>query len=170
MSWAEVSEAWQRDAAFCALFADALSDTPFASFFWESPPVIGASREEACEHVVVDAPRLAGVRAEPEAFEAHFVKGEPIATFPNLGADAILVAPAPFGDPQGGAHLAAFLRAGPPDRVAALFAAVGRAFDARLERPEPVWLSTSGVGVRWLHVRLDDRPKYITHRPYRDAW
>jgi hypothetical protein len=169
MSWAAVSLAWQRDPAFSSSFAVALRDTPFAAFFWESPPVSGATRGRACEHVIVDAPRLAGVRAEPDAFEDHFAKGEPIATFANLGADAVLVAPAPFGDPQSGAHLAAFLRAAPPDRVEALFAAVGRAFDARLERPEPVWLSTSGVGVRWLHVRLDDRPKYITHRPYRDA-
>ena len=31
----------------------------------------------------------------------------------------------------------------------------------------PLWLSTSGAGVAWLHVRLDDRPKYIQHAPYR---
>ena len=169
MTWAEVSDAWQSDPAFVARFADALRDTPFDAFFWESPPVTGATRNEPCEHVVIDAPRLAGVRAEPDAFEAHFVKGEPVATFANLGADAMLVAPAPFGDPASGAHLAAYLRAAPTDRIEALFAAVGRAFDARLEDPEPVWLSTSGLGVRWLHVRLDDRPKYITHRPYREV-
>jgi len=32
-----------------------------------------------------------------------------------------------------------------------------------------VWLSTAGMGVSWLHVRLDDRPKYYGHRPYRIA-
>lgn len=30
----------------------------------------------------------------------------------------------------------------------------------------PVWLSTAGAGVAWLHVRLDDRPKYYSYRPY----
>jgi hypothetical protein len=32
---------------------------------------------------------------------------------------------------------------------------------------KPVWLSTAGGGVAWLHVRLDDRPKYYAHAPYR---
>jgi hypothetical protein len=32
----------------------------------------------------------------------------------------------------------------------------------------PVWLGTAGAGVSWLHVRLDDRPKYYGHAPYRD--
>jgi len=31
----------------------------------------------------------------------------------------------------------------------------------------PVWLSTAGGGVSWLHVRLDDRPKYYHHAAYR---
>jgi hypothetical protein len=31
----------------------------------------------------------------------------------------------------------------------------------------PEWLSTAGAGVSWLHVRLDDRPKYYGYAPYR---
>ena len=34
---------------------------------------------------------------------------------------------------------------------------------------KPVWLSTAGAGVSWLHVRLDDRPKYYGYAPYREA-
>jgi hypothetical protein len=30
-----------------------------------------------------------------------------------------------------------------------------------------VWLSTAGAGVPWLHVRLDDAPKYYGHAAYR---
>jgi hypothetical protein len=29
-------------------------------------------------------------------------------------------------------------------------------------------LSTAGGGVDWLHMRLDDRPKYYRHLPWRD--
>jgi hypothetical protein len=32
----------------------------------------------------------------------------------------------------------------------------------------PVWLSTAGAGVAWLHVRLDDRPKYYGFDEYRE--
>ena len=30
----------------------------------------------------------------------------------------------------------------------------------------PVWLSTSGMGVPWLHMRLDQVPKYYTYEPF----
>lgn len=29
-----------------------------------------------------------------------------------------------------------------------------------------LWLITAGMGVFWLHLRLDSRPKYYSHRPY----
>jgi hypothetical protein len=32
---------------------------------------------------------------------------------------------------------------------------------------QPLWLSTDGSGVPWLHVRLDSKPKYIKHLEYR---
>jgi hypothetical protein len=31
---------------------------------------------------------------------------------------------------------------------------------------KPVWFSTSGMGVAWLHFRLDRRPKYYTYRAF----
>jgi hypothetical protein len=31
---------------------------------------------------------------------------------------------------------------------------------------QPIWLSTAGMGVAWLHIRLDERPKYYSHKPY----
>ena len=30
----------------------------------------------------------------------------------------------------------------------------------------PLWVSTNGAGVAWLHVRLDSTPKYYSYRPY----
>ena len=32
----------------------------------------------------------------------------------------------------------------------------------------PLWVSTAGLGVSWLHVRLDARPKYYRHDAYTD--
>lgn len=34
---------------------------------------------------------------------------------------------------------------------------------------KPVWLSTAGAGVPWLHVRLDDHPKYYGYALYRSG-
>ena len=31
----------------------------------------------------------------------------------------------------------------------------------------PAWVSTSGLGVSWLHIRIDTRPKYYSYAPFR---
>ncbi len=47
-----------------------------------------------------------------------------------------------------------------------LWELVGEAMQRRPSH-EPVWFSPAGAGVSWLHVRLDDRPKYYGYEPYR---
>jgi len=44
--------------------------------------------------------------------------------------------------------------------------AIGEAI-AQWAGPRPPWVSTAGMGVPWLHARLDTRPKYFRHAPYR---
>ena len=69
-----------------------------------------------------------------------------------------------------GAHFASFLRGGSREQTHELLRAVGAAVDARMSEVDdgarPLWVSTSGSGVSWLHVRLDERPKYYTFQPY----
>lgn len=150
----------------------AIAQSPWPALFFECTPVRAGRLELPFEAALVDAPALAGVRADPGAFREHLAVAAPdaVVRFPNLSGDADLVVPAALGAPQGHAHLAAFCRSGPPAQVAALWQATGRALSDRLARDgEPVWLSTSGLGVPWLHLRLDARPKYYTWAPYRTA-
>jgi hypothetical protein len=67
--------------------------------------------------------------------------------------------------------LANFCRQAPVHQVVALWQRVGEVYSQRLRKSNqadgPVWLSTSGMGVAWLHVRLDQRPKYYTYAPYK---
>lgn len=51
-------------------------------------------------------------------------------------------------------------------QTTSLWRAVSDAIARRIG-PRPVWLSTAGAAVAWLHVRLDDRPKYYAYSPYR---
>lgn len=64
------------------------------------------------------------------------------------------------------AHLAVFVRHGPSAQIHALWASIGPAVRQRLDE-RPLWLSTAGSGVAWLHLRLDSRPKYCAYSPYR---
>lgn len=114
------------------------------------------------ELVLVDSPGFAALAPDQEAFAGHFTPSQTIPTFANLGGDACLVAPAPQEPPEAYARLAAFARRAATSQQHELWQAVGAAMARRLSSA-PLWLSTSGLGVDWLHVRLDKRPNYYTY-------
>lgn len=167
VSYRDVLKRWQADSDFRSMFIDLLAGSPYSAFRWETPPVTLASAGRSFEFVLIDSPGLArGV--DVGAFAAHF-NGEDacgVVEFQNLGKDAIMVAPCPRGPESAYGHIAAFLRHAPEAQKHALWQSVGAAMERRLCR-KPVWLSTAGAGVSWLHVRLDDRPKYYGFQPYR---
>jgi hypothetical protein len=164
-SFAEVIGALRDDAALRAALSSGLAALPYRAFKWETPPVTRATLRRAFECVVLDSPRLAR-SVDAITFAEHFVETEAVVTFPSLGRDAILVAPCPRGALSSYGHLAAFVRNAPRSQQHALWTRVGDAMDRRVG-DQPVWLSTAGGGVAWLHVRLDDHPKYYGYAPYR---
>jgi hypothetical protein len=168
-SVAEVLRGWRDDAAFRSIFNAALAESPFAAFRWETPPVTAATVIRPFEFVLLDSPGLAR-RPDPEAFAEHFGEAPDagMVVFSNLGGDAVLVVPCPITAPSAYGHLAAFVRGAPDRQRHALWRSVGEAMERRVG-DKPVWLSTAGAGVSWLHVRLDDRPKYYGFGPYRET-
>ncbi|WP_428305471.1 DUF6940 family protein [Lacipirellula sp.] len=164
----EVINAWQTDESFRDMFGSLLASSPFTAFRWETPGVNQSTLDRPFEFVLLDDPRLAR-QPDVNAFAKHFPNAnEGIATFANLRGDALLVVPTPLTEQSAYGHLAAFVRQAPEQQRHALWRAVGMEMSQRLSA-EPVWLSTAGAGVSWLHVRLDDVPKYYGHRPYRQA-
>ncbi len=166
-SFADVLRGWQDDTGFRSMFNAQLADTPYSAFRWETPSVTDATVIRPFEFVVLDSPGLAR-RPDPEAFTDHFgaVSEDGVVVFPNLGRDAVMVVPCPLTSTSAYGHLAAFVREAPETQTHALWRSVGEAMGRRVGA-KPVWLSTAGGGVSWLHVRLDDRPKYYGHRPFR---
>lgn len=167
LSYTKVLRLWQEDADFRTWFNGVLADSPFSAFRWETPPITTVAADRPFEFVLLDSPGLARI-PDADAFAEHFGGAAPagVVEFTNLGKDAILVVPCPAGPHSAYGHLAAFVRQAPEAQRHALWALVGAAMQRRLGN-KPVWLSTAGAGVSWLHVRLDDRPKYYGHVPYR---
>jgi hypothetical protein len=167
MSFREICAAWKSDESFRAYWVASLRGVPFEAYCWECPPVNDRNRSRPFECVFVSSPSLARMHPEPGVFAGHFRQDRDVVTFWNLGGDAVLVAPCPAGASDF-THLAQFARAASMAQQGAFWQAVGDAVDARLGS-RPMWLSTAGHGVGWLHVRLDSRPKYYRHRAYTRA-
>ena len=158
---------WQCDEAFRSLFIALLSDSAFAAYRWETPPVTTATANDSFEFVLLNSPGLAA-RPDTTSFAEHFSSDdaeEGIVVFDNLGGDAVLVVPSPRGPVSAYTELAAFVRGAPVSQIHALWRAVGRTMHERVSA-RPLWFSTAGGGVAWLHIRLDSRPKYYGHAPY----
>ena len=168
IAYDEVLRRWQIDSDFRTRFIGWLADSPFSACRWETPPITTATANRPFEFVLLDSPGLAN-NPDAGAFADHFRAGaqRAVVEFPNLGRDAIMVVPCPVGPHSAYGHLGAFVRLAPEAQRHALWELVGTAMQRRLGE-RPVWLSTAGAGVSWLHVRLDDRPKYYGYAPYRN--
>jgi hypothetical protein len=167
-SFRDVLEGWRSDEEFRAQWSASLGDVPFGSYCWECPPLTTASVTRPFECVFVASPLLARYPPDPAPFAEFFTPGCSVATFENLGKDAVLVAPCPGAAGSNFAHLASFVATATPAQQSALWQAVAVAMESRIGR-SATWLSTAGLGVFWLHVRLDSRPKYYRYAPYRDG-
>lgn len=164
LPYSDVLALWRDDTSFRSYFVALLADSPFEAFRWETPGVTSATLTREFEFVLLRSDALART-VDATAFVEHFDSGAEIVTFHNLGRDAVMVVPCPIGDASIYGHLASFIRNAPESQVHRLWQAVAVAMEQRV-CDRPVWLSTAGMGVSWLHVRLDDHPKYYGHAPF----
>jgi hypothetical protein len=153
---------------FRRFWIQCLRDIPYQAYRWETPPVTAATMDQSFEFVAIEDSSLARP-ASASAFHEHLRNSPPnsAVTFPNLGADAILVVPT-SASTDNFCHLGDFTHHAGEQHQHKFWQLVGQTLLKRI-RARPVWLSTAGDGVPWLHVRLDDYPKYYAYSPYRNA-
>lgn len=157
-------EALRDQAALRRALVRAILDTGLPAVAWETAPLSRERRDAPMQQLVLPHPAL--VRAEPDAssFSEHIANGagtQGVRSFQNFGHDATLVVPCVASPGARFAHLVSFLRTASPEQSDALFARVGAIACQHLaDSDAPLWVSTAGMAVPWVHVRLDSRPKY----------
>lgn len=167
VSYSQVIQLWQQNQGFRTFWLDILASTPMKAYFWETPPLSQSTLDQAFEFVLVNSSRLAEISPDSSDFQSHFKSAtKEVVTFANLGKDAQLVVPSPIGDESAYTHIAAFVRKAPRSQQHQLWQTVSEQIQQKLTQ-QPMWVSTSGLGVAWLHIRLDSHPKYYTYEPYR---
>lgn len=167
---AEVLALWKSDDAFCDAFSACLAAQPLDGFAWETPPWSRAGLRLPFECVVADSPALAREAANARPFAAELAARAPgagVVSFRNLGGDAELVVPRDLGEGGDYAHLASFLRTAPKMQAREAWRLAAHGIERWLEGAAPFWVSTAGLGVAWVHIRIDSRPKYYRYAPYR---
>lgn len=168
LSYSQVIELWQHSTPFRHFFNGILVNAPFPAFFWEVAPINKQELEKPFEFVLVNSSILPQVVADPQAFQEYFHSDQLVVDFWNLGKDARLIVPTPRAETSCYPHLAQFVRNAPAEQIDAFWQRVGEVYAASLHE-QPLWLSTAGLGVSWLHLRLDIRPKYYRYEGYK-SW
>ena len=160
----------------------------YESSFFETPGTsYQTSNDVPFEFVLVNNPGLkafAERNANRNAFAEHFFKEEEeeeklVCSFVNIGGDAYLVSPLPlFKEVDNDvtySHLLKFVREAPEKQVLEFWRVAASTYLNVLEQKHQdeenppgrkTWFSTNGMGVAWLHLRIDDRPKYYSYAPF----
>ena len=188
--YSEVALMLAENAAFRRDFAEVLrTGVDYDAYFFETPGVNSRTvAKKDFEFALLKAPELSGVKTDGSPFEQKLIGGctdkklnVNVTSFPSTNKDAILLAPCPTKGTEiepdftteEHAHLASFMRKGSAAQTDELLTDVGKALKSILlsskAKPRNFWLSTSGTGVHWLHVRVDTIPKYYTYEPYKAA-
>ena len=170
LTYKSVISLWRSNPGFRSFYFSVLQKAPFNAFFWEHPPVATSNINQPYEFVLVDSPQLSKIAADSSPFQDIFnptPSDDPaVITFGNLSRDAELVVPTPVAPHHIYTHLASFIRNAPDTQKHDLFISLAKQTEDNINN-KPLWVSTSGLGVYWLHIRLDTRPKYYTYQPYR---
>lgn len=138
--------------------------------FFECVPVSADTVETMpFECAIITTHLFDGCKENSRPFRRHLKNSGTVAVFQNIGRDATLVCPVhrdsdhgPFG------HLTEFLKNSTPYQRRVFWNTVGQTYleIIELRGSQLTYLSTSGTGVAYLHMRIDERSKYFHYPPY----
>ena len=167
VSFHEATCLLEQNHEFREYLTQLLARNEAVAFRWETPPVTLKTVARPFEFVLTNDPYLE-MRPDPQTFRGYFTqqnKEAAVLAIRNLSNTASLVVPRQLNEAENYTHFARFLRGAPPAQVHALWQCVAQTATRRLSAA-PQWMSTAGTGVAWLHVRIENTPKYYVYRPY----
>ncbi|CAG8680286.1 22478_t:CDS:2 [Dentiscutata erythropus] len=157
------------DEDFLDIFKKALNEATdeLSAYFWECPPVSKGTTNKPFEFVVTKSDTLSYINQDYSSFKEKFTEylNNDVCSFANLGKDATLIVPIPCNDLDY-KNLSTFTKNAPKEQQIKFWQEVANKLTESLEISTPKWLSTNGLGVHYLHIRIDNYPKYYSWNEY----
>lgn len=169
LTYQQVIDLLINDREFRVDFNQQLADSPFSAYRFETPAVSIDTRCLEFEFVLINTPSFATRKTDADSFREFFTDSQTndgVVTFENLGRDAVLIVPSPRTRVDAYGQLAAFVRQAPEQQIDSFWRVAALTLQCKIN-DRPVWFSTAGGGVAWLHARIDKRPKYYGFDEYR---
>jgi hypothetical protein len=161
------------------------------ALFFETPSIMVSTYEtDIFEYMLIPSTELQNIVPDYGPFEEKFkrscknnvdINGDSdsnsdhcVVSFGNLSGDSMLVAPCPIHDQNNKdvidfSHLKRFTVNADINLIHKIWQRVAKEAITILQNNsnQRLWISTSGLGVSWLHIRLDSTPKYYNWLPYK---
>lgn len=167
LTYQEIFDLWEQDTSFVKFYVEALKAIGYTAFYWEHPALKTAYLKKQYECILQKSKPLEYLPINEKAF-SDYINNEPeVEDFMNLGKNARLVVPTKKSEEAIYNHLGKFIRLAKEEQIFSVFNRVGKVIKSELEQREFIWLNTAGLGVIWLHIRMDMRPKYYKTDRYR---
>ena len=157
MLWSEVLNNWENGIPFS--YPESLKHKN--KFFWNTSPLTENGNSQFSEKFK-ESRELPNIQSK-NAFKDKLIKAEKngkqhATSFQNLSKDTVLVVPMPRGKCY--ATLKDFVDNAPKKQQQELWKLVAKKAKKQAKKFGKVWISTHGLGVPYLHVRIANQPKY----------
>lgn len=146
----------------------------FKFYFIEFPPCSFKSPTVQFQFVLINAEHteLKEHIADFSDFqEYHTKKNKIVLQFPSLSKDSLLSVPVPLPKTKEEIYtsIAPFMRLGNVEQIHEIWTKVSEKLidSIKADKKKQFWVSTSGLAVPWLHVRIDLKPKYYNYEPFK---
>lgn len=168
LTFEEVFESWESNPKFVAFYKDELIKLNFEAFYWEHPAMKKEFLGKKYECILQRSRPLEHLPINESAFKDYIHLNAQATDFMNLGKNARLVVPTKRTDKEIYNHMSKFIRLAEQEQIIEVFKRVGKSILEEIESQKLIWLNTAGLGVIWLHIRMDTRPKYYKTTRYKE--
>ena len=168
LSFQDVFKLWKQSSGFIEFYINELIALGYTAFYWEHPAINSNLLDKRYECIILKSIPLETLPINERAFKDYIVSNELVVDFMNLGKNARLIVPTKATNKEIYNHIGKFIRQADKAQIIKVFKTVGKAILEEIEQQKLIWLNTAGLGVIWLHIRLDSRPKYYKTIAYKN--
>lgn len=153
---------------FNALLRKSVKKTKFDAVFWECKPITKSTISKPFECVFLNAERNFTGKTKNHLTFREVCGNKVVCATPNRGGNGSTMLVIPECRPEHDfGHLANFVKSMEPDIQAPFWTLVAEQVRTKLDDKKKVFISTSGLAVNWLHVRIEIVPKYYNFACYK---
>ena len=154
---------FQNDLKQCVI------DSNFKSIFIEFPCLTNLM--EKFEFVIINAVQMENIIPNSSSFKINHNNNNNIIITKSLSMDTTLIIPN-INSKNNYADIYNFLDPNNNnlvdiDIISKFWENTASQIILELNSKKKIWISTSGLAVHWLHLRISESPKYYNHEPYK---